>query len=383
MQRTDKIYLTGTGSCLPGLPITNCQVETILGHLPDAPPKVQSFVKSMGPRMLERSGIETRHFAVDPETGNLTHSFASLAEAAARNAIDAAELIPEEIDFLVISCPSYDQSTPPTSAMLQERLGIETCAEMEIHSNCSGVGKAVQVAFDALSSGRYRTALVCYAQLSSVYLRDCYFNQAAMNKVNAALRWILADGAGAVVLQSLPHGGDKPVVLGTFVESVGGGRPAGMTAGGAVLDLMEHDRQIPQLYDDGMHHLWQDFNAVNDNAAPLLLEGLVRSAFSTRLTTSEVDHYIVSIPTKKLYDDYIETFESRLGVSRDRIQFRCGGIGYVGGAATLVHLDQMMRGGEIQPGHTVMVHAVESSKWMTAGFALRWEPNGTTSPGNS
>jgi len=103
-----------------------------------------------------------------------------------------------------------------------------------------------------------------------------------------------------------------------------------------------------------MHHLWQDFNAVNDNAAPLLLEGLVRSAFSTRLTTSEVDHYIVSIPTKKLYDDYIETFESRLGVSRDRIQFRCGGIGYVGGAATLVHLDQMMRGGEIQPGHTVM-----------------------------
>ncbi len=366
------VHVAGTGSCLPGHPVPNDRIEEVLGRLRDAPPKVLSFVDNMGPRMLERSGIHTRHFAVDPETGNLTHTFASLSEVAARNALEMAGMSAGDVELLIVSCPSYDQSTPPTSALLQERLGIETCAEMEIHSNCSGMGKGVQIAFDALANGRYRTALVCYSQLSSVYLRSCYFNQPKMDKVNAALRWILADGAGAVLLRAGDPTDERRRVIDTFVESVGGGRPAGMKAGGAAADLTEKNCQIPELYNAGRHHLWQDFNAVNDSAAPLLLEGLVRFTSKLGIPSSAVDHYIVSIPSLKLYEDHIPAFLDRLGVTREQIQFRCARIGYVGGAATLVHLDQMVRSGEIKPGQLVVVHAVESSKWMTAGFALRW-----------
>jgi 3-oxoacyl-[acyl-carrier-protein] synthase-3 len=320
--------------------------------------------------MLDRGGVQTRHFAVDPETGDMTHNFSSMAEKAARNALDMAKLDPKQLDLVIISCPSYDQSTPPTSALLQERLGIQNCAEMEIHSNCTGVGKGVQVAFDALRCGRYRTALVCYSQLSSIYLRSCYFNQPKMDKVHAALRWILADGAGAVVLQGGNAGGHE--VMGTFVESVGAGRPAGMTAGGAAADLMQSARQIPQLYDAGLHHLWQDFTAVNDNAAPLLLQGLVRFTEQMKIQPGTVDHYVVSIPTWQLYEDHIPAFLDRLNITREKIKFRSNRIGYCGGAATLLHLDEMVRTGEIQPGQLAVVHAVESSKWMTAGFAVRW-----------
>lgn len=366
------VHVIGTGSCLPGNPVPNDRIEEVLGRLDRAPPKVLSFVDNMGPRMLERSGINTRHFAVDPETGNLTHSFASLAEVAARNALDMAGVSAQEIDLLIVSCPSYDQSTPPTSALLQERLGINTCAEMEIHSNCSGMGKAMQIALDSLRNGRYRTALVCYSQLSSVYLRSCYFNQPKMDKVNAALRWILADGAGAVLLQATDSENGRCTIIDTFVESVGGGRPVGMKAGGAAADLMDQTCQIPELYGDGKHHLWQDFNAVNDNAAPLLLEGLARFTARLGIPSSSVDHYVVSIPSLKLYEDHIPAFLDRLGITREQIQFRCARVGYVGGAATLVHLDQMVRSGEIKPGQLVIVHAVESSKWMTAGFAMKW-----------
>jgi 3-oxoacyl-[acyl-carrier-protein] synthase III len=228
----------------------------------------------------------------------------------------------------------------------------------------------MQVAFDALRCGRYRTALVCYSQLSSVYLRSCYYNQPKMDKVHAALRWILADGSGAVLLQA--GEGKGPRVIDTFVESIGGDRPAGMTAGGAVLDLMDRTCQIPELYAEGRHHLWQDFNAVNDSAAPLLLEGLARATEKMGIPSATVDHYIVSIPTRKLYDDHIPAFMKRLGITQEQIQFRCGRIGYVGGAATLVHFDQMVRSGEFKAGQTAVVHAVESSKWMTAGFAVRW-----------
>ncbi len=343
-----------------------------MGPLDHAPPKVRSFVDNLGQKMLDRGGVLARHFAVDPETGDMTYNFSTMAEQGARRALEMAELEPQQLDLIIISCPSYDHSTPPTSALLQERLGVQSCAEMEIHSNCTGVGKSVQIAYDAIRTGRYNTALVTYSQLSSIYLRSCYFNQAKMDKVHAALRWILADGAGALVLQAAPNGDGSHQVIDTFVESVGAGRPAGMTAGGAAADLMKAAQQIPQLYEVGNHHLWQDFTAVNDNAAPLLLQGLVNFTTKLKIDPGTVDHYVVSIPTTQLYEDHIPAFLDRLNITRDKIKFRSDKIGYCGGAATVIHLDDMVRNGEIKPGQLAIVHAVESSKWMTAGFAVRW-----------
>lgn len=369
---THPVRLLGTGSYLPGPAIPNERLEEVLGPLDRAPAKVRSFVETVGKKMLERGGIRARHLAIDPENGHLTHSFSSLAEVAARKALEMAGLEPNDIDLLIISCPSYDYSTPPTSAILQESLGIQACAEMEIHSNCSGVGKGMQVAYDALMQGRYKTALVCYSQLSSVYLRSCYFHQEQMNKTHAALRWILADGAGAVVLEREQNGTNGHGVIDTFVESVGGGMSPGMTAGGGAADMMRADHQVPEVYAEGSHHLWQDFSAVNNHAAPLLLDGLVRLTGRLGIDPSSVDHYVVSIPTYKLYEDHIPAYLDRLGIERDQIKFRSADVGYVGGATILVHLDEMVRSGEILPGELVIAHAVESSKWMTAGFALRW-----------
>ena len=366
------VKIVGTGSFLPGPPVPNDRVEAVLGPLVNAPTKVKSFVGNLGQKMLDRGGVQTRHFAVDPETGDMTYNFSTLAEQAARKALEMAEIEPQEIDLLLISCPSYDQSTPPTSALLQERLAIQSCAEMEIHSNCSGVGKSMQIAFDTIRSGRYKTALVCYSQLSSIYLRSCYFNQPKIDKVHAALRWILADGAGAIILRAADPAEKGHQVIDTFVESVGAGRPAGMTAGGAAADLMRTTQQIPELYQAGLHHLWQDFTAVNDNAAPLLLQGLLNFTKRMKIDPSTVNHYVVSIPTTQLYEDHIPAFLDRLGITREQIKFRSNKIGYCGGAATLLHFDQMVREGEIKPGELAVVHAVESSKWMTAGFAVRW-----------
>lgn len=366
------VRVAGVGSFLPGPPIPNDRLEAVLGPLDQAPPKVRSFVETIGRRMLERGGVQTRHFAVDPETHDLTHTNVSLAEAAARRAITMAGIEPREIDLVIIGCASYDQSTPPTSAYLQERLQIEACAEMEIHSNCSGVGKGVQIAFDALRSGRYRTALVCYAQLSSVYLRSCYFHQPAMDKVHAALRWILADGAGALVLQATDDPAPPGQILETYVESVGAGKAPGMTCGGGGADLMKAAQQIPELFREGRHHLWQDFTAVSENAGRLLLEGIVRFTKRASIPSASVDHYIVSIPTLQLYERHLPEFMAQLGIDQRRLQFRSAHVGYTGGAATLIHLDQVVRSGELSRGQLAVVHAVESSKWMTAGFAMRW-----------
>jgi len=370
-----RVSITGTGSFLPNDPVPNHRIDEVLGSLDDAPASVKSFIATAGARMLAESGIETRHFAIDPQTHRLTHTVASLGEEACRRALDRAGNTPGEVELLILASSNYDASTPPTSTLLQERLGIKTCMEMEIHANCSGVGKAVQIAYDALRLGRVNTALVVYPQLSSVYLRSCYFNQTRMTKKQAALRYILADGAGAMVLEAVNWPADQQVpheIIGTFVESVGGDRAPGMTAGGGVANLADPDKQIPFIYAEGMHHLSQDFTAVHRDAARLLYEGVVRMVEKLHLDPHTIDQCVFSIPSKQLYENGAGQFTDYFGISRDQVKFRARHTGYVGGAAILLHLDEMARNNELNPGKLVVVHSVESSKWMTAGFVAKW-----------
>lgn len=369
-----RVCVTGTGSFLPNEPVSNEEIDGVLGHLVDAPPRVQTFTRTVARRMLEQSGVRSRHFAVDRETHALTHTISALGEGAARRALEAAGRRPDEVELLLISSPTFDSGTPPTSALLQERLGIERCAEMEIHSNCSGVGKCVQVACDALRLGRYRTALVVYSQLSSVYLRSCYFNQPLMNKTQAALRYILADGSGALLLEARESGAAElpGELLGTFVESIGGRQAPAMTAGGGVCDILNGQNPAEAMYGGGRHHLDQDFAAVNRYAGPYLLQGLLRMLATLDLAPERVDHYVWSIPTLQLYNDQIARACELLRAGPERMKFRATHSGYCGGASLLIHLDEMVRSGELKRGQIAAVYSVESSKWMSAGFVLRW-----------
>jgi len=370
-----RVSVIGTGSFLPNEPIPNDRIDDVLGHLTDAPEKVRNFVRTVGRRMLENGGVKSRHFAIDPETHALTHTIASLSEESGRRALEMAGRKPADVDLLLLSSSAYDRTTPPTSTLLQERLGIESCAEMEVHSNCSGVGKCMQIAYDAMRLGRYKTALVVYSQLSSVYLRACYFNQPQMNKTQATLRYILADGSGAVLLEAQDEAGEQPLpgeVLGTYVESVGGKLKPAMTAGGGVQDIMSGANPAKEVWERGSHHLDQDFFAVNRDAAPLLLEGVVRMLDSLKMDPSEINHFVWSIPTMQLYDGNISRLSERLKATPEQMKFRAAECGYTGGAAILIHLDEMVRSGELNRGQNVVLHSVESSKWMSAGCVLHW-----------
>jgi 3-oxoacyl-[acyl-carrier-protein] synthase-3 len=374
-QSLSRVSVVGTGSCLPNAPIPNREIDDVLGRLIDAPDHVRVFSEGFGPSYLESSGIRHRHFAIDPATRRITHTCADMAADAAHRALQQAGRKATDVDLLLLATPYYDHIVPPTSTALQERLGIECCVEMEIHSNCAGVGKCMQIGFDALRLRRYETALVAYVQHSSSFLRSCWFHQQRMTKSQAALRYILADGAGAVVLEAGRHGRRKAVqheLLGVHVESIGGLRPAGMTAGGGVAALLDGAGSLVGLHQAGSHHLDQDFPAVNREGHVLAAEATLRMLEALQLESSQIDHYVGSIPNRALYEQGLGTFTGLLKVDPSKVKFRAVDSGYCGGASILVYFDHMVRDGELRAGETVALGAVESSKWMWGGFVVRW-----------
>ena len=61
------VYINDLAVFLPNDPINNEEIENVLGKINNIRSRVKRIV-------LKNNKIETRHYAIDPETGRLTHS---------------------------------------------------------------------------------------------------------------------------------------------------------------------------------------------------------------------------------------------------------------------------------------------------------------------
>ena len=96
--------------------------------------RLQRLLDAVGRRVLDRSGIETRHLAIDPATGDMTHTFCSLAEAAAR--VYAAN----GIRVYLFDSP---RSTPELSFAIRHLNAISGCVFSASHNLPTDNGKKV------------------------------------------------------------------------------------------------------------------------------------------------------------------------------------------------------------------------------------------------
>lgn len=371
----ERVAIRGTGSYLPGEPVPSERLTEVLGQVPGLSERVAVTSDRLGGMVLARTGVTQRYYAIDPATRRQTETNATMAEKAARRALDMAGVAPESIDLLILATPMADYVCPPTSAILQGRLGIEQCTEIEIHSNCTGTPKGIQIALEMLASGRYRRALVTYAQLSSVFLRAEFFNPERVEVENLALRWILSDGAGALVLE---RGDDGMELIDAHVESIGGFEEAGMQGmslgGFGEKDQAEMEKILPYLYAHGHHHITQNIGRVSRLAPRHLIDGLANMLKHAGIAGSSVAEFVLGIPGKHFVTpDMIAYFEKAVGAPWEghHDYSSVEDFGYCGGATMLVQFDRLVRSGRLSPGTLVAAYLEESSKWMSGGFLAR------------
>jgi 3-oxoacyl-[acyl-carrier-protein] synthase III len=368
--------ILATGSFLPGPAIPVERTDEVLGAIDGVPERVAARAARLASEVLSRSGVKRRHYALDPASRRQTESNVSMMERAARTALDDAGVAASSVDLLVTAGPMSDYACPPSSALLQRALGIDSVEEYEIHSNCTGAPKGMLLALDALAVGRRRRALVCYAQLSSLFLRREFFQPDKVTLDNLALRWMLSDGAGALLLERAEPGAPGPTLLGAYVESIGAGRAPGMT-GGALGALLHGESPnghtfYGSLDESGRHHVGQDIGEVRRHAPLQLVEGLGRMLAAHGLPGSRIDHFLLGIPGRHfMTDDVKGAFRERIGVDPDRVPFDVGEFGYCGGATLFVQLDRLLRSGEVEPGQHVAAYLEESSLWMSGGCLVR------------
>ena len=134
--------------------------------------------------IFKRTGIRERRWALEKDAAS------DLAERAALEAIQRAQIEPGEIDLILISTTSPDFVFPSTSAVLQHRIGARNAAAFDIQASCSGFLYGLSIAEQFLRNPRANHVLVAAAEIKSRMLN--------FDDPGSAI--LFGDGAGAVVL---------------------------------------------------------------------------------------------------------------------------------------------------------------------------------------
>jgi 3-oxoacyl-[acyl-carrier-protein] synthase-3 len=369
--KSNWVRITGTGSFLPGSPISIDDVDYFLGELTEAPKKIKDWLQRMKLMMKEMLEIESYYYAIDPVTREFTEDNVTMSLKAAEKALNMAKIRASEIEFIAYGSAHQNQM-PTASVRIQEGLGIDKCGEISIHANCTSAYKALLIAYDFVRSGRYKNALVISSGISSSELRAEYYNQPIVKKEELFLRYFLSDGAGAVVLQADNSGAGGLYVENVYMESVGGKKPSAMKN-----QLPAYWMNPKEVFEKGYHHLSQMFqNELRQNFhepdGTVFFNGLKRMLEKYPMDLSRLKYFQVNFPSKHISEMVIEECET-FGIPKETLYTKISSMGYAGPPMVFICLDKMLREEPFIPGDLVLSFVTEVSKFMQAGFILRYD----------
>jgi len=313
IQTNLRARITGTGSCLPGAPVTNDDLR-------------KRGVDTSDEWVVERTGIRARHLAEE----NVASS--DLALEACRRALEAAGRVPEDVDLIVYATSTPDFIFPSSAAILQNKLGIRNGGmAFDVQAVCSGFVYALTVAEKFIRSGSHRCALVVGAEVFS-RIRD-------WNDRGTCV--LFGDGAGAVVLEA--SSAEDAGILATALH-----------ADGHYSDILSVPGQISNGKVIGSPFLQMDGKAVFKFAVKVLAEVAHEVLDAAGLKTGDIDWLIPHQANIRI----LQATAKKLEMTEDKVIVSVDRHGNTSAASVPLALDQAVRAGQIQRGDTLLLEGV-------------------------
>lgn len=183
-------HITGWGMAIPDRVLTNFDLS--------------QMVETSDEWIQERTGIKERRIAADEQTT------ASLATEAALKALQVANLLPGELDLIIVSTSSPEHIFPATACLVQDRIGASRAGAFDLLAACTGFIYALHLGAQAIRSGAIKNVLVIGAETLS----------RITNWKDRNTCILFGDGAGAFVLQASEEPGG---ILSGVLRSDGSG----------------------------------------------------------------------------------------------------------------------------------------------------------------
>jgi 3-oxoacyl-[acyl-carrier-protein] synthase-3 len=367
------VFLTRTASFLPLEPVCNDDMEAVLGMVGGKPSKARRIV-------LRNNGIQHRHYALDRVTGQPVMSNAQMAAEAVRALGDIGK-----VDSLATATSRPDQLMPGHGVMVHGELGWPSLEVLSMTGICVAGAAAFKHAWLAVRAGDAQRAVAVASELASQGLHARNFDAEVEHKVKELeqrpeiafekdfLRWMLSDGAGAVLLENKPSGPLSLRVDWVELSSAAHELPPCMYSGAeknADDTLTGWQQFSPQEWATrSVFTVKQDVKLLNENVIRATLTDPLRELVKKHnLAAQKIDWFLPHYSSKYFAEPVAAgVVAAGLNIPRENWFTNLFEKGNTGSASPYIMLDELFRSGRIKKGHKLLMYIPESGRF-SSGF---------------
>src|SRR3990167_6360250 len=131
--------ISGVGAYAPKRILTNADLEKL--------------IETNDEWIVQRSGIRQRHIVEEGEPTS------DLALRAAQQALERANLVPEDVDFIAVGTTTPDMFFPSVGNIVQHRLGCRRAGSVDMLAACAGSIYSLSIGSQFIQTGKYRRVL--------------------------------------------------------------------------------------------------------------------------------------------------------------------------------------------------------------------------------
>ncbi len=200
-------FINKISKFFPNQPVSNDEMEEYLGKIKGLRSKAKNIV-------LRNNGITNRYYALTKE-GEITHSVEDMAVEAIMT-LEKQGVDLQKIDLLTSGTASPDIQMPSLSCMVHGRLGIGAIDAMSATGSCNSTMWALNYAHMSILTGGAKHAVCVGSENMSSWMMSKNFEEESAHLQDLGengyvafekefLRWMLSDGAAAVLLEDKPN----------------------------------------------------------------------------------------------------------------------------------------------------------------------------------
>ncbi len=373
-----EVFITRTAAALPNAAVNNDDIEAVLGMVGDKPSRAKRLI-------LRSNGIQTRHYAIDRASGKQNFSNAQLTAQAIRALGDIGEIGP--VDCLATGTAMPDQMMPNHGVMVHGELGWPRLAVVSFAGICLSGTAALKHAWLDVKSGGARRAVASGSEVASPGLRGHFFAAETEHQIRCLeaepqiafekdfLRWMLSDGAGAVLLENTPSAPLSLRIEWIELSSAAHELPACMYVGadkdgdGRLQGWLSYSAD--EWAEKSIFAIKQDVKLLNEHIVRATLREPLAALIAKRgLRADEIDWFLPHLSSMYFSEPVERTLrEIGLPIPRERWFTNLTRCGNTGSASPFIMLDELFRSGRIQRGQRLLIFVPESGRF-SCGFVM-------------
>ncbi len=376
-----EVYINNIAAFFPNDAVENDKMESVLGMVDNKPSLVKRVV-------LRSNKIKSRYYAIDPKTGETTHTNAQMA-ALAIKALEKNGFNTKKAELLVCGTTVPDQLLPSHALMVLGESDLDSMEAVSIAGICLSGLTALKYAYASVKAGLIDSAISTGSENISASMRGRNFEPEVQSRVDIVkknkeltfekdfLRWMLSDGAGAIGVSNKPNeSGLSLKIESIFAKSYANEQEACMYSGcekqkdGSLKGYREY---LPQDWlKKSIFSVKQDVKLLNEKIVEYtvvkpLKEMLEKDMFKPEEIDWFLPHYSSDYFKERLAEGMSE---AGCDIAREKWFTNLSTKGNTGSASIYIILEELFHSKKIKKGQKLLCYIPESGRFSTAYMLL-------------